>query len=92
MASFSSPTSSTSDVPGRSGAAEARTPTDPSEKHIFIDFEQGTPYELRARMNATALNKATPVNLVNHSYWNLAGDGSGDVLVSLWSWTLAGEW
>ena len=37
-------------------------------------------YELRVRMNATAVDKATPVNLAQHTYWNLGGEGSGDVL------------
>jgi len=47
---------------------------------VYVTYQLGTLYELRTRMNATALNKATPVNLANHAYWNLAGDGSGDAL------------
>ncbi|PWZ44073.1 Aldose 1-epimerase [Zea mays] len=31
-------------------------------------------------MNATALDRATPVGLLLHVYWNLGGEGSGDVL------------
>ncbi|XP_066346763.1 uncharacterized protein [Miscanthus floridulus] len=52
----------------------------PGDLDVYVTYQLGTLYELRTRMNATALNKATPVNLVNHAYWNLAGDGSGDVL------------
>ncbi|RAL39057.1 hypothetical protein DM860_011543 [Cuscuta australis] len=35
---------------------------------------------LGIRMKAKALNKATPVNLASHSYWNLAGHDSGHIL------------
>ncbi|MDJ0573225.1 MAG: galactose-1-epimerase [Pleurocapsa sp. MO_192.B19] len=35
--------------------------------------------ELKLEMTATT-DKPTPVNLVNHSYWNLAGHDSGNIL------------
>ncbi|CAD6341931.1 unnamed protein product [Miscanthus lutarioriparius] len=57
-----------------------KVPGGPRPLDVYVTYQLGTLYELRTRMNATALNKATPVNLVNHAYWNLAGDGSGDVL------------
>lgn len=31
-------------------------------------------------MEAKALNKPTPVNLAQHTYWNLGGHNSGDIL------------
>lgn len=36
--------------------------------------------ELKLEMEAAPLNKATPISLAQHTYWNLAGHDSGDVL------------
>lgn len=47
---------------------------------VYATYELSSPYVLSVRTNATALNKATPVNFLQHVYWNLAGQGSGDVL------------
>ncbi|KAK4393086.1 Aldose 1-epimerase [Sesamum angolense] len=38
------------------------------------------PYKLSVTMKAKALNKATPVSLAQHSYWNLGGHNSGNIL------------
>ncbi|KAF8390231.1 hypothetical protein HHK36_024756 [Tetracentron sinense] len=59
-----------------------------------FDGEQGFPGDLTVEvtymlfgenkmsvtMKAKALNKATPVNLAQHTYWNLGGHNSGDIL------------
>ncbi|XP_020146544.1 uncharacterized protein [Aegilops tauschii subsp. strangulata] len=52
----------------------------PGDLDVYVTYQLSGPYELSIRMNATATTKATPVNLANHAYWNLAGHGSGDVL------------
>uniref|UniRef100_A0ACD5UBE2 Uncharacterized protein n=1 Tax=Avena sativa TaxID=4498 RepID=A0ACD5UBE2_AVESA len=52
----------------------------PGDLDLYVTYQLSSPYDLSIRMNATATTKATPVNLVNHGYWNLAGHGSGDVL------------
>ncbi|GAB2269951.1 hypothetical protein Dimus_004868 [Dionaea muscipula] len=36
--------------------------------------------KIAIRMKAKALNKATPINLAFHAYWNLGGHTSGDIL------------
>ncbi|XP_031496504.1 uncharacterized protein LOC116261788 [Nymphaea colorata] len=63
-------------------------------KYYSQDGEQGYPGDLivsakytlvgkttlRLDMEAVPQNKATPVNLAQHTYWNLAGHNSGDIL------------
>ncbi|KAL5216626.1 hypothetical protein ABZP36_008027 [Zizania latifolia] len=52
----------------------------PGDLDAYVTYQLSSPYVLGVRMNATALNKATPVNFLQHTYWNLRGHGSGDVL------------
>jgi aldose 1-epimerase len=44
---------------------------------VYVTYQLSSPYDLHVCMNATAQNKATPVN---HTYWNLGGHASSDVL------------
>lgn len=46
-----------------------------SVTYMFIETNK-----LGVKMEAKSLNKPTPVNLAQHSYWNLDGHSSGDIL------------
>ncbi|XP_008453190.2 uncharacterized protein LOC103493981 [Cucumis melo] len=46
-----------------------------SVTYMFIETNK-----LGVKMQAKSLNKATPVNIAQHSYWNLDGHSSGDIL------------
>ncbi|KAI5014875.1 hypothetical protein ZWY2020_056265 [Hordeum vulgare] len=52
----------------------------PGDLDVYATYQVSSPYALSIRTNATALNKATPVNFLQHVYLNLGGQGSGDVL------------
>ncbi|CAI9105918.1 OLC1v1004951C1 [Oldenlandia corymbosa var. corymbosa] len=52
---------------------------DVSVHYMFVGSKTKS-NRLAIRMEATPLDKATPINLATHSYWNLAGHNSGDIL------------
>ncbi|CAI9758644.1 unnamed protein product [Fraxinus pennsylvanica] len=47
---------------------------------VFVTYTLSKRYKLSITMKAKAKNKATPVSLAQHSYWNLGGHDSGDIL------------
>ncbi|KAF5735531.1 aldose 1-epimerase-like [Tripterygium wilfordii] len=52
----------------------------PGNLHVTVAYTILKDNQLNIEMKAKALNKATPVNLAQHAYWNLGGHDSGDVL------------
>ena len=51
----------------------------PGELHTTVIYTFNDDHELKIRYEART-NKETPVNLTNHSYFNLKGHGNGDIL------------
>jgi aldose 1-epimerase len=51
----------------------------PGTLQIFVIYALTSTNELIVEYRATT-DQATPVNLSQHSYWNLAGEGGGDIL------------
>ncbi|KAL5722677.1 aldose 1-epimerase [Ranunculus cassubicifolius] len=51
----------------------------PGDLSIHVTYKLLEYQKLSVIMKAKALNKATPVNIINHSYWNLRGHNTGDI-------------
>ncbi|MED6158339.1 hypothetical protein PIB30_031861 [Stylosanthes scabra] len=52
----------------------------PGDVLVSVSYILSEKNHLAIVMKAKALNKATPVNLANHAYWNLGGQNSGNIL------------
>ncbi|XP_016465592.1 uncharacterized protein LOC107788425 isoform X2 [Nicotiana tabacum] len=52
----------------------------PGDVLASVTYALKDPYKLSVVFKAKALNKATPINLSHHPYWNIGGHNSGDVL------------
>ncbi|CAN4079356.1 unnamed protein product [Withania somnifera] len=52
----------------------------PGDVVASVTYALKDPYKLSVIFKAKALNKATPINLSHHPYWNIGGHTSGDIL------------
>ncbi|KAL0887878.1 hypothetical protein Bca101_011861 [Brassica carinata] len=52
----------------------------PGELIVTVTYKLVKDNELSVVMKAKPKDKATPVNLAHHTYWNLGGHNSGDIL------------
>lgn len=51
----------------------------PGALSIYVTYKLLGFQDLSISMKAKALNKATPVNIINHAYWNLHGHNTGNI-------------
>lgn len=52
----------------------------PGDITVAVSYSLPSTTSLKVYMEAVPENKATPINLAQHTYWNLAGHNSGDIL------------
>jgi len=52
----------------------------PGDLKVKVTYKIVSDNQLLVAMTAKPLNKATPVNLAQHTYWNLGGHNSGNIL------------
>ncbi|KAK2357508.1 galactose mutarotase [Trifolium repens] len=52
----------------------------PGKVEVSVTYMLIEKHILGVKMNAKPIDKATPINLAQHSYWNLGGHDSGDIL------------
>lgn len=52
----------------------------PGDVTVTASYSLPSTTSLKLYMEAVAENKATPINLAQHTYWNLAGHDSGNIL------------